>query len=240
MNLKEFIKGKKLEIKEMYCNFEYQNYGYAVFITDFVKVKERTVCVIFDKNLEITFYDETIDWLSDDEDNRNIFVIRKNELYGVINEVGKEILPCIYNSISLTSHCDMEDTKSPICVSKDNKEALFDITGKQLTSFYDSICGLGINNLFIFCNSNTYGVVDDTGQELFRSVQYRLNFITSKILSYKDNMKYGLMDISGKILTKAKYDHIRKLNENSFLAISSFKTIEILNLAGLYNFKAEE
>lgn len=58
--------------------------------------------------------------------------IEKNGKFGLLNEDGKEILPCVYDDVYAKVGC--------ICAQKDGKYAIFDRQGKQLTSFMFSSC----------------------------------------------------------------------------------------------------
>ncbi len=230
MNLKEFIKNKKLEVDTFVCNFDKQNYGYALFNTGYVGRRNTTACVIFDKNLDIVYFDNTITYIYND-DYTDIFNIARGELQGVINSSGQEIIPCIYDSISLCRGYREVNEKTPIWVRKDKKEALFDRNGNQISKLYDDINFWNeISSYYIFRDNEYSGVIDDSGKELFKLKWAILDFLTEKILIYKDNFEFGLIDVNGKILTEAKYEHIKKINDNTFIGIKPDRTAKILNL----------
>lgn len=228
MNLQDFIKDKKLEIETLYCNFSKQNYGSIVFNTGYIGKENTKACIIFDKNLDITFFDNTISDISNDKIS-DIFSITKNDLNGVIDHFGKEIIPCIYDCIILGCVYREPNEKLPIWARKDKKEALFNRKGEQLTKFYDEINTWNeIGDGFIFQDQEYSGIMDYFGKELFRLKWTSLKFLTSKILTYKGNFEYGLIDINGKILTEAKYEDIQKIDENIFLAVKQGRMMEIL------------
>lgn len=207
MNFQDFIKNKKLEIDTI-CDLNKQNYGAIIFNTGYTGKENTTACIIFDKNLDITFLDNTISQIYADKFS-NIFNIRKKDFEGVINYAGKEIIPCIYDSISLAYGYREPNEKIPIWVRKDKKETLFSRKGKQLIKFYDDInIWEEIGDYFIFQDQEYSGIMDYSGNELFRLKWTGLKFLTSNILTYRDNFEYGLIDINGKILAEAKYEDI--------------------------------
>lgn len=230
MNLKEFIKGKKLELKCLQCNFDVQNYGYALFNSGYVGKKNTNFCVIFDKNLDITFFDNTISDIYGDE-YLDIFCISKNKGDGVIDPFGKEIIPCAYDSICLNRVFESND-KIPIWARKDKKEMLFDRNGTPLSKFYDEIYYWNdiSREYFAFRGQEYSGVINYSGQELFKLKWVDLEFLTKNILTYKDNFEHGLIDINGKILTEAKYEDFKKLSDNNILAIKPDRSAEIITL----------
>lgn len=241
MNLKEFVKDKKLEVITASGGLGEGKYGYALFCTGFIGRKPTNTCLIFDKNLNITYMDNNISWINDDW-YTDIFSIRRNDKYGVIDPFGNEIVPCIYDNVNLSrGYCDSNEN-TPIWVEKDNKEMFFDRKGNQLTELYDKIFFWDeTSEYFIFNNKEYSGVLDSSGKELFRIDLYHLQFLTNNILIYRDNFQYGLIDITGKILTDAKYTSIQKITNNQFLGIEDGFKVEVIDhLKPLYNFKAEE
>ena len=83
---------------------------------------------------------------------------------------------------------------------------------------------------FVFNNKEYSGVLDASGKELFRINLYHLQFLTNNILIYRDNFEYGLIDITGKILTDAKYTSIQKINDNHFLGIEDGFKVEVIEI----------
>ena len=86
-------------------------------------------------------------------------------------------------------------------------------------------------------------VYDDRGKELFTDF-YRVEGIyieepvdeihyQKDVLKYKENGKYGLIDFSGKKITKAKYDDIKNLEfKDGMLIVEENKKYGVINIKG--------
>lgn len=174
--------------------------------------------------------DNTITWINDDS-YTDIFEIGKDEKWGVIDHLGNEIIPCIYDGINLSRGYHEPNEKTPIGVMNNKKEAFFDRKGNQLTEFYDDIDFWNeASEYFTFCAQDYSGILDYSGKELFRIKLADLKFLTNNVLSYKKDFKYGLINISGKILTEAIYENIRKISDYNFLAIKQNLKVEIIDI----------
>lgn len=115
---------------------------------------------------------------------------------------GKIIYPP--KNYKINGSCVLENC---IQVIKNNKKYIWDIEKNNI---------IEEQNLFFYSKRNNNYIVEDKKSGLFGLVNDSFNFcispeyeslvfITEKILAYKEDKKYGLMDIFGSKITPAKY-----------------------------------
>lgn len=104
-----------------------------------------------------------------------------NEKVGVIDKEGNEVIEAIYSSIYIPNQA--KDVF--ICFTDDENYQVLNSKGKDLFTDYQSVYPI---------------VISDTTLEMEKNV-----------LSYEKDGKYGLIDYSGKELTKAIYDSVSSL-----------------------------
>lgn len=104
-----------------------------------------------------------------------------DEKVGVIDRSGKEVIPANYSSIYIPNQA--KDVF--ICFSDDENYEVLNSKGKDIFSNYESVYPI---------------VISEATLEMEKSV-----------LSYEKNGKYGLIDYSGKELSKAIYDSVSSL-----------------------------
>lgn len=112
--------------------------GKRGFLHDY---KEITPC-IYDKELEYYF-------------NNNLAEVRINNKWGVINQLGKEVIPCIYDSVSIFEY-------GLISVSKDGKYGVInDRGGEVIPCVYDGLNVIG-NDCFLVKKDDYQMIIDNS------------------------------------------------------------------------------
>ncbi len=148
----------------------------------------------------------------------NYFILVSNEKYGVIDKNGKVIIEAKYEAVQIPN------PSKPIfvCVKQYNQD----------TKEYDTVV-YNDQNEEIFTNyKNVQAIAIFTN---INSTPYEKN-----ILTYKENGKYGLINLKGKQITKPIYDEISSINykEGTFL-VKQNELEGIINMKGKVIIKCE-
>ena len=94
----------------------------------------------------------------------NILKLTKNKLYGFIDTKGKSILKPIYDY-----GIEVINEGQHIIVNKNEKFALFNIKGKQITDFvYDRLRGSYHQNLIAFSIKDKWGYINEKGETIIK------------------------------------------------------------------------
>lgn len=127
----------------------------------------------------------------------NYFILEQNQKYGVIDKEGNVIVEAKYEAVQIPN------PSKPIfvCVKEYNQEqkeyttVVYNEKNEELFTNYNNVQAIAI-----FTNIN--------------STPYEKN-----VLTYKENGKYGIINLNGKAITKPIYDEISSVNykEGTFL-----------------------
>lgn len=217
--------------------------GFGTIRFEDIRLKKNIhICAIFDKKLNITFYDKNVSFISDDSDT-NLFVIKKNEdCYGVVDALGNLILPCVYKDITLDTEGDEEpDENTPIhVITKDKQHMLFNRKGQILGEPHQYIESICINNMFKFRDEDCCGTLDRNGQVTreFPYCRLKLVFEDEKVKYFiveNKNLSQGLIDLNGKVLIEIKkYRRVNYLGNDKFLVVDLKESSKIVNFHKLF------
>ena len=163
-------------------------------------------------------------------------IVLKNELYGLINEDGTEVLPCEYDSISsFLRHFRV--------VKKDNKYGVLNIDGKFIKeciySSFKTREGYLRNRL---CNylalklNDKWGFIDSKGNDVTQYKYEDIVYFDDSIFTAKYDGHCGVSDYQNNTLIPFKYDEINyKMDDKCPVT-----RVKLNERYGLYNSKNEE
>lgn len=137
-------------------------------------------------------------------DNYEYFTLKVDNKYGVINKEGKQIINTEYTNVIIPN------PQKPvfICYTSDNTKVL-NQNGEEIFTEFKSIEPIKLKNIA-------------------SSLMYE-----KSILTYKENEKFGLINLEGKKLTKAIYDKIEGLPyKEGELLIQKEGKYGVINLKG--------
>ena len=142
--------------------------------------------------------------------NKNFFLMG-NEKYGVINKQGEVVIQNKYDIIQIPN------PEKPVFICMKNYKAE---TGEYDTNVYNEKGEEIFTNFYkveaIYINEPTDG-----------------NFYQKNVLKYKENGKYGLINLEGKKITKALYEDIESLEyKQGMLLVKRNGKFGIINLKG--------
>lgn len=142
--------------------------------------------------------------------NTGLTRVGKNGKYGYIDDVGREIVPVIYDDIS-----DFGDGKRPAAASRNGKWGYVNTNGKELTEFkYEDAFSFDWSNNLAPVYKKSYngyaaGYVSLTGAEkIYPSYEVAMPF-SDGMAAVRKNDKYGFINEFGSLVISCKYDEVK-------------------------------
>lgn len=185
--------------------FEYDfiNYNYS----NNLKTVKNNKCGLIQINSGTPYEIVTCEYDNIDINNET-FIVKKNNLYGMLDSFGKVISPCEYSSIDKVLKKDGYSKNYLYIAQKNKKFVLLDKSGQQITT--NSFSGISPVPYI-----NTTSSYDSEG---------RFSYLT-----YQNNNKTGLLDMLGQEVLETKYtDIIGETNNNLIVKLNG--KIGIYNL----------
>ena len=147
----------------------------------------------------------------------NYFILEQNGKYGVIDKSGNIVIDADYEAVQIPN----PSKDIFICIKEYNQDTkeyatvVYNGKKEEILSNYNNVQAVAI---FTNINSTPY---------------------ERSVLTYKENGKYGLIDLQGKEITKPIYDEISSINykEGTFLVKQNLhiKSRKKLNFYDIYN-----
>lgn len=146
-----------------------------------------------------------------EEINQRQYFLDFDEKYGVINKDGEEIIDTNFDMIQIPN----PSKYIFVCMSNYNAE-----TGSYETKIYNK------NREELFTNYEKVEAI--SRQESLDNIPYE-----KSVLKYKENGKYGLINLSGEKITKPIYDDIQALEyKEGMLTVKQNDKFGIINING--------
>ena len=146
-----------------------------------------------------------------EEINQRQYFLDFDEKYGVINKDGEEIIDTNFDMIQIPN----PSKDIFVCMSNYNAE-----TGSYETKIYNK------NREELFTNYEKVEAI--SRQESLDNIPYE-----KSVLKYKENGKYGLINLSGEKITKPIYDDIQALEyKEGMLTVKQNDKFGIINING--------
>lgn len=144
-------------------------------------------------------YDIIYQNLEQDSVYKNYFFVKYKKKEGIINTLGKEIIPCKYDHIYNIGYTFFS-------LRIQDKYALANGQGKQITDFiYESIESIEVNNYIVCTQNNQAGLIDSTGKVIIPFSYEKIEIITDEqgqlnyIVGEKEGEMYYFNAIGNKI-----------------------------------------
>ena len=187
--------------------------------------------LLVDKNGNKGLYDESgKEVLSPKYDavkplSKYLFQVTVNRKVGVLSKSGKVILSSIYTSIVY------DESKSTFIVSKNNKRAIFNNKGNELTPFdFDNISFYG-DNYYLFKLGNKFAVSENI-KSLSELKFYDDVVKDGAIFHVRDNNKWGVLNSKCERIIKLKYESVKLSDDGKFILIKKNDKYAFADLEG--------
>lgn len=185
--------------------------------------------VVNEKNEQIyTNYDKVEVIYNHDKDNNlwyesNVLKVQKDGKYGLVNFEGKEILPCMQDSID-----PIIGTKSVYVTTTENKKGLVDSMGKVIIeNKYQEITSLTekYENGFIVKNEQgKYGVINyDTTRALEEKYDEIKNVYGNGMYVVREGETLKVVNTEGQSFAENKFEEIKEINSDNLIIKSNGK-----------------
>lgn len=142
----------------------------------------------------------------------NLFVILKDNKYGIADIEGKILISNLYDSINIEGIY--------IYAQKDGQEIIFDNKGeKKENTEYKSAYWIENSEYKIVINQdNKYGVENSKGEKIIQNKYYYIEYLNNNYFIVSGpNGKNGIVDSQGKQILELKYDIIQKLDNSDLI-----------------------
>ncbi|MFH6998095.1 WG repeat-containing protein [Flavobacterium sp. FlaQc-57] len=184
--------------------FEYDqiNYNYS----NNLKTIKNNKCGLIQINSGSPYEIVTCEYDNIDIDNET-FIVKKNNLFGMLDSFGKVITPCEYSSINKVLNKGNYSKNYIYIAQKNKKYILLDKSGQQITE-----------NSFSRISPVPY--INTSG---YYESEARFSYLT-----YQNNNKNGLLDMLGQEVLETKYTDILGETNNNLL-------VKLNGKVGIYN-----
>jgi len=145
-----------------------------------------------------------------------IIKVCKNGKWGCIDKTGKELIPCIYDEISLSSDIFIVKQNDKVgCLDKDGKVISFGV--------YDEIIE-DDENLILVIKDYKYGWINRNGEEVIPcSYNVRVTAFSEGLVGVRNGPSYGYIDTTGKLVIPYIYDRVSEFYEGKALVVKEGK-----------------
>jgi hypothetical protein len=171
---------------------------------------------------------------------RDVFLVKKNDKYGGIDEYGNEIINFQYKDLFLDHKFIIAKSNGKWGIIDASENILIPFEFNQIMPFhtarnYDSIH----DKLFIVQKKNKWGIINGPEKELIK-IDYdslieieklygNVDYLNSQFIVSK-NSKYQILDISGKDVLGQEFDYIEQINGTENLKVISDNKTGIISL----------
>lgn len=157
--------------------------------------------------------------------HHNLFKVRVEQLFGILNNEGKVIIEVKYDEIELNDQfliCDLYDKKS-----------IFDVSGKKILN--DEFDSIYINEgVILLVNDYLQGASTQTGKMIL-PIQYNQLQFSENIFLVKKGGVYQYFDLNGKLISNSSFEKANVFceglaliyNENKYSFINANGEIKI-------------
>ncbi len=148
-------------------------------------------------------------------ENYNYFVLKQNNLSGVIDKSGNTIIDVQFDDVKIPN-----PEKAVFVCFKGNETKILNEKNEEIISKYDKVEPIGLKNIasdlmyeksvLKYQKNEKYGIINFEGKEITKPIYDEIEGLPYKegeLLVKKDN-KYGVINIKGNKLVNIEYDKI--------------------------------
>ena len=148
----------------------------------------------------------------------NAILVQKEGKYGIVNNEGKTLIEPNYVEIQ---GLGKEASQGFIVKNQEGKYGIIDISNKQvLETKYDAISKIHEGDYYVVTENGKQKVVKKDGTEILNGEYDEIVAILKNPengIIYKDNEKYGLMNLEGTKIIAENYDDLKEAKTGTFI-----------------------
>lgn len=179
-------------------------------VIDFIKTNKVKfligiiVIIVISIGAYIILKKKNVNYSVEEVSNYNYYQLNKDGKYGVISLKGEILIEPIYDNIKIPN-----PEKDVFICEKENKTVILNEKGQEIFNQFEEVSAISIN-----------GIVSNLPYE-------------KRVLKYKQDGKYGLIDYNGKVIIKPIYEEIEGLeNKESELLVKKDGKYGVVNDRG--------
>jgi len=145
--------------------------------------------------------------------SKYLYRVKSNGKYGFLNRRGKEVIPCIYDELSVfkNGHAIAKKYNERFYIDENNNRY------PQLQNTYTSIGHFSENGYAIVSQNQKKGIINDRGTEIVPPIYDYIEESKNHFIA-KQNSKFGVYNKEGKIVIPFEYSFIESLYQYFFVA----------------------
>ena len=145
----------------------------------------------------------------------NYFLLKENDLYGVINKTGNFVIDAEYDDIKIPN-----PEKSVFVCYKGNQSKVLNDKKEEILKQYEQVEAIRLKNVsgnlvyeksvLKYFEDGKYGLINFDGKKITKAIYDEIDSLEYKEgeLVVKQNEKYGIINIKGRKVVDPKYDKI--------------------------------
>lgn len=160
-------------------------------------------------------------------EDKDFFVVKKNNKYGFINKAGQEVIPSIYDEVAFNI------TEDLIPVKQKNKWGFINRKNEVKIPFEYNEAKPFFDELAFVKKEQIYGFIDKKNKLKFSSEISEFPFFSNNLAIIKKNGKYGYINKKGQIIIPIIYDY-------AYPFVDNMAYVELNGKSGFINKKGKE
>ena len=159
-------------------------------------------------------------------EDKELFVVKKNNKYGFINKTGLEVIPLIFDEVAFNI------TEDLIAVKLKNKWGYVNRKNEIKIPFEYEEAKPFFNDLAYIKKEESYGYINKKNKIKFSTEKSNFPFFSNNLSVIKKDEKYGYINKTGKVIISPIYDY-------SYPFIEDLAYVEINGKCGLITNKGK-
>lgn len=158
--------------------------------------------------------------------DNELFIVKRNIKYGVLDKQAKTILPIEYNQIHFEGKF--------IYTTKEEKEEIYNTLGQIIEDVnYKSIYLTNNKEYYISINENQkYGILDKKENKLVENQYTYLEYLyDNHFIASKEDNQFGVINEKGEVVIELKYDTLQLVKDTNIIQAKEISSDKV----DLYN-----
>lgn len=153
------------------------------------------------------------------EPSENLYIVKKNQLYGAINSKGQMVIPCVYKKLG--------DFKNGYAYYFSDKYGLIDASNHAYQDNWDWISNVDSNGIAIVKQNGLFGILVAPSDLILKPTFSFITPCTQNVFLVVKNGKYGFYDVLSKcFIQNPEFDYKPEFDAEYYSNGKIFKLIK--------------